>query len=643
MCGIAGFLDAKRPAADQMAAQCRTMARRLRHRGPDDQGVWVDAQAGLGFAQRRLAVMDLSQAGHQPMISSDGNYVLNYNGMIYNANALRVDLQAAGRSFRGYSDTEVILEGCAAWGVKVLTRKLIGMFAFALWDQRRQYLSLVRDRMGIKPLYYGCFGPLFLFGSELSPLCACEGWEREINRDAVAGYLRHNYVPAPLSIYRGIYKLAPGKILSLCSGQEPQIESYWSLDDVLAAGAADPFTGSDDEAIEKLDALLSEAVQQRMISDVPIGAFLSGGIDSSLVVALMQKSSIQPVRSFSIGFHEADFNEADHAACVARHLGTDHTELYVTSAEAMDVIPTLPHLYDEPFADSSQIPTYLLSALTRKHVTVSLSGDGGDEVFAGYNRYFLYQRIEQMGRFLPGLSGLIQKIPPRHLDKLFGLLPKAIRPARAGEKLHKLARILSHQSADYYHQLISQWNEPNQIVLGGYEPRGVLWDPTVSERVPNSIDRMQYWDMLTYLPDDILTKVDRASMAVALEARVPLLDHRVVEFAWTLPRHHKIRKGQGKWLLRRVLERYVPLALTDRPKMGFGVPMDDWLRGSLRNWAGDLLSQNSLRQQALLDPVPIERLWHEHCSGTRNAHTQLWGVLMLQSWLAAQPAGPEER
>ena len=638
MCGITGFLDARGGAQDAMVSQVRAMERRLVHRGPDDGGTWVDAEAGLAFAQRRLAVVDLSEAGHQPMVSSCGRFVINYNGEVYNADELRPELVAAGRTFRGHSDTEVIVEGCAVWGLAATLKRLIGMFAIAVWDRQERTLSLARDRMGIKPLYYGTFGPLFLFGSELWALRAHTGWTAEIDRNAVASYLRHNYIPAPLSIYQGVNKLLPGTLLSVQAGHAPVIEPFWSLDAVVANGQANPFVGSDAEAIDALDSLLSDAVRRRMVADVPVGAFLSGGIDSSTVVALMQKAADRPVRTFSIGFHEAGYNEAEHAKDVARHLGTDHTELYVTSDQALAVIPKLPAMFDEPFADSSQIPTYLVSALTRQHVTVSLSGDGGDELFAGYNRYFQAGRIGKAAGAFPlgmrrGAAKAVQMIPPAVWDTAFSMVPPSRRPVQPGDKMHKLARILAENEDGYYLRLISLWDEPDRMVHGGRERKGILWDPSVKALVPDYIQRMRYLDMQTYLPDDILTKVDRASMAVALEARVPILDHRVVAFSWSLSNRHMIRDGQGKWILRQVLDRYVPRHLVERPKMGFGVPIDGWLRGPLKEWAADLLSRESLRRHDLIDPEPVARHWVEHLEGSRNWQYMLWDILMLQAWM----------
>lgn len=638
MCGIAGVLDVRR-AGDEagLAALAADMATSLHHRGPDAGGVWVDPGAGLALGHRRLSIVDLSPAGAQPMVSADGRWVIAYNGEVYNADALRADLP--GIAFRGRSDTEAILEGCARWGVRATVERLIGMFAFALWDRETRTLHLVRDRLGIKPLYWGRFGPLLLFGSELKALRRHPGWEPEIDRGAVAAFLRHDYVPGPAAIWQGVAKLEPGRILTVRAGEEPRIEAYWRLEDVVRAGQADPFAGTDEEAADRLEALLADAVSRRMIADVPLGAFLSGGIDSSTVVALMQRASDRPVRTFSIGFREQGFDEAPHARAVASHLGTDHTELYVEPDDARAVIPRLPAIYDEPFADVSQIPTFLVSELTRRHVTVALSGDGGDELFAGYPRYTVTSAVwRRLGR-LPASAR-------RAAGRALGAVPVPVWDAVArmapgsaaiyGDRVHKLAGALGGDADDLYRRMLSRWEDAAALVPGAVEPRGAFWDDGPKGWLPDLVERMQLLDTRVYLPDDILTKVDRASMAVALEARVPLLDHRVVAFAWSLPMRFKLRGGESKWLLRRVLERHVPRALFERPKMGFGVPIDAWLRGPLRDWAESLLAEDRLRADGLLDPAPIRRRWAEHLSGRRNWQYPLWSVLMLQAWREAE-------
>jgi asparagine synthase (glutamine-hydrolysing) len=639
MCGFAGFLNFSASTPETgLRTTAVAMARTLQHRGPDAEGYWVDPETGIALAHRRLSIIDLSPAGAQPMTSASGRSIIAYNGEVYNFDEIRNDLIAEGRGpFRGASDTEVILEACEAWGVERAVQRFIGMFAFAIWDRAAHTLTLVRDRLGIKPLYWGLFGDHLLFGSELKALCAHDCWSAQIDQDAVAAFMRHNYIPAPHTVYRGVSKLPPGSLLQIGPDRQPQITAYWTLDDIVQQGKNDPLPDDDEAATDALEALLSDAVGQRMVADVPLGAFLSGGIDSSTVVALMQAQSSRPVKTFSIGFSEAGFDEAQYAKQVAKHLGTDHTELYVEPDQAIAMIERLPEMFDEPFADSSQIPTFLVSELTRSHVTVSLSGDGGDELFAGYNRYF--QNTGAVGRMMAaprplrtGLAAALNSASPGTWDNIFNLVPKRWRPPQAGDKLYKLADVLRGDQGAFYRRLVSHWDDPSEIVAGGNEPRGPLWDPFIAERLPDDIERMQYLDTLTYLPDDILTKVDRSSMAVSLEARVPLLDHRVVAFAWRLSQKQKIRAGKGKWLLRQVLQRHVPRELVERPKMGFGIPLDQWLRGPLREWAEDLLSEHSLKQVGFLAPAPIRAKWQEHLGGGRNWQYHLWDVLMFQAW-----------
>jgi asparagine synthase (glutamine-hydrolysing) len=646
MCGIAGFVDFK-PASDQaLRARARTMADCMDYRGPDASGCWADADAGFATGHRRLSIVELSEAGAQPMVSQSGRFVISYNGEVYNANEIRPELAAKGYTFRGHSDTEVILEACAEWGVRATVRRLIGMFAFALWDRRERRLWLVRDRLGIKPLYWGQFGGLTLFSSELKGMRAHPGWPVEIDRDAIAAFVRFQYIPAPKSIYRNVYKLPPGAILEVNAGQEPRIERFWTLDDAILEGRRNPYRGGDQAAEDELAALLGDAVGRRMIADVPLGAFLSGGIDSSTVVALMQSQSTRPVRTFSIGFEEQGYNEAHYAKAVAQHLGTDHTELYVTPEEARDVIPRLPEIYDEPFADSSQIPTYLISALTRRHVTVALSGDGGDELFCGYNRYFhaasLRPRLAHLPTPLRRLcAATIRAVPPNFVNRIQRLMPRGFGlPPQLGDKLHKLAGVMTQNEDETYLSLLSHWHHPEEIINGGREPESIVVSPATHNFMPDYIERMQYVDTLTYLPDDILTKVDRASMAVSLEARVPLIDHRVVEFAWRLPPRMKMRDGKSKWILRRVLRRFVPDSLIERPKMGFGVPIDHWLRGPLRDWAEGHLSQAALTRDGLFNPHLIRTRWAAHLKGHENWQYPLWTIITLQAWLAhnAKPA-----
>ncbi|MBF0445539.1 MAG: asparagine synthase (glutamine-hydrolyzing) [Magnetococcales bacterium] len=646
MCGITGFFDpSSQRSAEQLQATAHGMANFIANRGPDDGGEWVDEKFGIAVAHRRLSIIDLSPEGHQPMLSETGRYVVVYNGEIYNFPDLRRELIERGCSFRGHSDTEIMLAAIETWGLTVSIKKFIGMFAFALWDRREAVLHLVRDRLGIKPLYYGWVDGCFIFGSELKTIKGFSKQKLPINRDALALYMRHNYVPAPHSIFKNIYKLLPGNILTINPkhpGNEPKISSYWSAKDVAQGGLANQFIGSDTEAIEQLEQLLGDTVAMRMVADVNLGAFLSGGYDSSLVVALMQAKSERKVKTFSIGFNEEAYNEANYAKAVAQHLGTEHTELYITPDEAMGVIPHLPTLYDEPFSDSSQIPTFLVSRLARKHVTVSLSGDGGDELFAGYSRYDLGEKIwGKVGWLHPSIRSSIASMmsypSTQTFDQIFSLLspilPKQIVQKLSGDRVHKLAEILQIDNKEnFYRRLVSHWKDPAKIVLNSHEPLTAFNDPTRQAGLTNFTQHMMYTDLISYLPDDILTKVDRASMGVGLEARVPLLDHRVVEFAWRLPQHMKCRDGASKWILRQILYKYVPQKLMERPKMGFGVPIDQWLRGPLRDWGENLLDEKRLTEDGYFDPQPIREKWLEHQAGTRRWHYYLWDVLMFQAW-----------
>lgn len=641
MCGLSGFIDttsARGPAERERILAAMTAA--IVHRGPNSQGLWLSGDAVVGLGHRRLSILDLSPAGHQPMTSPDGRFILVYNGEVFNFAELRRELEGKGFSFSGHSDTEVILAGFCAWGIDVTVRRLIGMFAIAVWDQQERRLSLIRDRLGVKPLYVGRFDGLTVFGSELKALRAHPGWPARLDRDALASYCRHAYVPAPASIYQGVRKLLPGHILTVDSatGRE-SLTCYWDLRETAIAGRAHQHEGSDQEIIEAFETLLSDSVSRRMVADVPLGAFLSGGIDSSTVVALMQRASDRPVRSFSIGFNEQGFDEAKHAKMVANHLGTDHSELYVTPDHALNVIPRLPEWFDEPFADSSQIPTYLLSEMTRGHVTVALSGDGGDEILAGYTRYHRARSLwRHLGLFPTPLrtlaADMIAACPHQLLDPLGHLLPASKRHINLYDKLLKSVEVLRAPDEDaIYRRLVSYWPNPEELVCRGKEIRTRLWDGNLRAAFPSFLDRMQYLDMATYLPDDILTKVDRTSMAVALEARVPLLDHRLVEFCWGLPERFKIRDGVTKWLLREVLYRHVPRELVERPKMGFGVPIEGWLRGPLRDWAAELLNPARLAAQGLFRPEVVERTWTEHLSGRRNWAYPLWTVLMAEAWI----------
>lgn len=647
MCGIAGFLDtcADHHPAAQLDALLDRMGQTIAHRGPDDRGSWHDADAGIGLAHRRLSILDLSPAGRQPMHSACERYVIVFNGEIYNWANLRAELEASGQApaWRGHSDTEVLLAGFAAWGVAATLTRVRGMFALALWDRAAQLLVLARDRIGEKPLYYGTVGHSFVFGSELKALRQIPSAGFETDPGALAQMLRYGYVPAPFSIYRGIFKLPPGTLLRVAAdGTFGEPEPWWRFEDVMQNGIATRLALSDAEALDSLDALVGAAVGEQMVADVPLGALLSGGLDSSTVVALMQARSVRPVRTFTIGFDEGEYDEAMHAKAVARHLGTAHTELHVTPQQAREVIPRLPEIYDEPFADASQIPTALVCALTRQHVTVCLSGDAGDELFAGYNRYLwataLWQRFSRLPAGLRrALAGGMSVLPAATWNGVFGaigaVLPSRLRVKNPGDKLHKLAEVMGANSPEaLYRELVSQWHGPLPLRVDG-EPPMLVADPSRWPAASSFIERMLAVDTTTYLPDDILVKVDRAAMAVSLETRVPFLDERVIAFAWQLPLHQKVRNGEGKWLLRRLLYRYVPRELVERPKQGFGVPIEHWLRGPLREWAEDLLSPAALAADGLLDPAPIRAMWQRHLAG-RNVQYALWPILMYQAWKA---------
>jgi asparagine synthase (glutamine-hydrolysing) len=642
MCGIAGMVDWRAAtSADALRSIADAMIETVRHRGPDAGDVWVEAEGGVALGQRRLAIIDLSPGGAQPMHSADRRFVITFNGEIYNYRDIRRELQAAGHSMRSDSDTEVLLEACALWGVEAAIERAIGMFAFALWDRKTRSLTLARDRLGIKPLYYAASPERILFASQLKAFRPAPHWKPTIDEDAVVGYLRHAYIAQPRTIYREAEKLAPGHILTLREGSTPSPKCFWDLRGIAVAGQRrnDPVPDPR-EAADRLDALLRDSVKLRMIADVPLGAFLSGGIDSSTVVALMQAQSTRAVKTFSIGFHESGYDEAQCAKQVAAHLGTDHTEFYVEPRHALDVIPHLADWFDEPFADPSQIPTYLVSELTRKHVTVALSGDGGDELFAGYNRYVWAERLARAVNLVPrplrgASAAALRALAPQTWNRLFGFVPAAWRPALPGDKLHKITTLLDNPQPDaIYRRLVSQWEHPEEVAAAGREPRGPMWDPTIARDFHDLVPRMQFLDMITYLPDDILTKVDRATMAVGLEGRVPLLDHRVVAYSWSLPLEFKLRGGRSKWLLRQVLDRYVPRSLIDRPKMGFGVPIDAWLRGPLREWAESLLAPARLASDGFVRVEPVRRAWREHLEGSRNWQYPLWTVLMLQAWRA---------
>ena len=663
MCGIAGFL-ARGPLTSEAASSiAREMADTVVHRGPDDAGVWLDLEAGVALAHRRLAVVDLSPAGHQPMLSGSGRWVIVFNGEIYNHRDLRrrLDAHRPSISWRGYSDTETLLAAIECWGMEEALRASTGMFAFALWDREDRALYLARDRVGEKPLYYGWQNGVFLFGSELKALAAHPAFAGDIDRGALALLLRHGYVPSPWSIYEGVRKLTPGTYVRMAvgasgqhAGELTEPRPYWSLRDVMTAGRAEPFEGAPEEAVDVLNDLLLQAVRRQMAADVPLGAFLSGGIDSSAVVALMQAQSTRPVRTFTIGFDEVEYDEAPYAKAVASHLGTEHTELYVSARQALDVIPRLPNLFDEPFADASQVPTFLVAALARRQVTVALSGDGGDELFGGYDRYSWTSRIwtSRRRRWLSnvplplrriGAGAVLPFVAPESDTTLPGRLLRRL-PAAYGRRwtlgrIRKLAALVTCRTREeFYWRSLSHWLNPAAIVRGTSLPETVVSEATSCAEALEFAEWMMAADTLSYLPDDILVKVDRAAMAVSLETRAPLLDHQVMEFVWRLPLSFRIRSNESKWILRQVLFRYVPMRLVDRPKAGFGVPLASWLRGPLRDWAEALLDERRLREEGFFDPAPVRQTWGAFLRVHDSAEQRLWNILMFQAWLERSPA-----
>lgn len=652
MCGLAGFLGGISPrSSEHDEVLLRRMANTLVHRGPNDIGIWCDPEQEIGLGFRRLSIVDLSPAGHQPMQSASGRYVITFNGEIYNHLILRGELEASNLApnWRGHCDTETLLAGFEAWGIQQTILRAVGMFAIAVWDRQNRTATLVRDRAGEKPLYYGWQGNTFLFASELKGLRAHPAFLGQIDRGALTLLMRHSYIPAPYSIYKGISKLQPGCMLSVSMDRrEAEVCTYWSGAEVAETGQANIFTGSLGDAVVELELLLKDAVGKQMMADVPLGAFLSGGVDSSTVVALMQAQSSRSVKTFSIGFSGTRYNEAEYAKAVAQHLGTDHTELYISAEHAMAVIPLLPALYDEPFSDSSQIPTYLVSQLASQQVAVSLSGDGGDELFCGYNRYRLTALFWQVLHAVPMslrkaaqqfLTTLSAPALNSAVDAMENWLPRSLRMMSLGDKVQKSADALTSRSADaMYLSLVSQWRDPEGLVLGGYEPPTPLTGSLFPLRGLSEMGNMMALDLLTYLPDDILVKLDRAAMSVSLETRVPFLDHRVISLAWRLPMSMKLRDRQSKWVLRQVLYKYVPKRLIERPKMGFAVPIDAWLRGPLRAWAEALLDERMLREEGYFDPAVVLKKWEEHLTGARNWQNQLWSVLMFQAWLQKERA-----
>ncbi len=644
MCGITGYWDTSNRIEQ---SDLLNMLDSIHHRGPDDDGIWIDHNNGIALGHRRLSVLDLSKSGSQPMSSKEGRYIIVFNGEIYNHLSIRESLKNDGVNINwdGHSDTETLVNAIQCWGINKTLQYTVGMFAFALWDRKKQILTLARDRVGEKPLYFGYLNKVLIFASELKAIRKHHSFNNDIDRNALTLFFRHNYIPCPHTIYKDIKKLKPGTYIEFSdSGKKSKVLEYWSAREIAEKGQLNTFKGDTYEAISELQRLLSSSISSQLISDVPLGAFLSGGFDSSMVVAIMQSLSNQPVKTFSIGFNEKEYNEAHHAKNVAQHLGTDHTELYVTPEQAMAVIPELPTIYDEPFADSSQIPTYLVSKLAKQHVTVSLSGDAGDELFCGYNRYLYTIKLwKNCSSSLPtpfraALAGMLTTLSPSAINAVFNnlwrLLPNKYRINNMGNKLHKVADILSMNSPEkIYLNLLSHWQQPSDLVINGEEPNTIITDKSLWADLPNFESTMMYLDTMSYLPDDILVKVDRAAMAVSLETRIPFLDHKLIEFAWALPLSMKIRQGESKWLLRQLLYKYVPEKIIDRPKMGFGVPIDVWLRGPLKEWAENLIDDKKLQQQGFLNPSLIHEKWKQHLSGKANWQYLLWDVLMFQSWL----------
>ncbi|GAB2652128.1 asparagine synthase (glutamine-hydrolyzing) [Vibrio panuliri] len=636
MCGITGFVSFAPRHDVYLKKTVLAMNDTLHHRGPDSDGHWLDPPNGLALGHRRLSIQDLSSAGRQPMVSDSGRYQMVFNGEIYNHLTLRKEL--AKGNWRGHSDTETILACIEQWGLQPALARFTGMFALALWDSQLQRLFLARDRLGEKPIYYGLHNGSFMFASELKALKPHPDFSAQIDRDSLGLYMRHCNVPAPYCIYQNTWKLMPGMLLSVDSSLNIEKVSYWSATDVIIQSRSDLFRGTAQQAVDELDQLLTQSVNRQIISDVPLGAFLSGGVDSTTIVALMQAHSSNPVKTFTIGFEDKAFNEAEHAKLVAKHLGTEHTELYVSSQDALNVIPSLHQIYDEPFADSSQIPTFLVSQMARQYVTVALSGDGGDELFSGYDRHSFSEQQWPTIRKLPLLARTpiakgIKLLSPAQLDRLTSILPRSVGAKLSGDKLHKVANVISaHDDKALYNNILSQWHDPTSLVLESSE-RSTVWTENQLSDELSAPELMMALDMLSYLPDDILTKVDRAAMSVSLETRVPMLDHQLVEFAWRLPISIKLKDGVTKWPLRELLYRYVPKELIDRPKMGFSLPLDDWLRGPLKEWADSLLHPARLKDEGYLNEKLVSDIWLQHLSGKQNHTKKLWCVLMFQQWL----------
>ena len=636
MCGIVGIFDRFNIfSTDELSSTVKSMANRIKHRGPDSSGLWQDNEDGISLGHKRLSIIDLSDRGSQPMTSSDKRYIIAYNGEIYNNSDLREELFKQNVNFRGDSDTETLLEGIRIWGLEQTLSKLIGMFAFALWDTKNKTLQLVRDRLGIKPLYWGDLGKLIIFASEIKSFEKMPKIELTVSNESLTSLLKYNYIASPHSIYKNIHKLNPGSILTINSSGNKKIHKFWDINNLTHT---QQFNRSPAKIYEELENLILDSVKRRMISDVPIGAFLSGGIDSSLVTALMQKESLKPIKTFTIGFNDKNYNEAAYAKKISKHLGTDHTEHYIDNNEVLKIVYKLPYIYDEPFADVSQIPTFLISDLAKRSVSVVLSGDGGDEVFAGYTRYlwsyYYSKKINILPKFLRELiSRKIKETRPETITKIFNCLPTKFRPPQAADRLKKLASVLNlDNQSEIYGSLISQWEDPSSVILGEVNKGPIDENNFISTK--SNIYNMQILDLINYLPNDILTKLDRASMNLSLEARVPLIDHRVIESAINLPDSMKIHKGKGKKILRDILSKYVPDNLINRPKQGFTVPLGEWLRGPLNEWAEDMLSEEKIKREGYFNPEKIKIFWNDHKLGIANRQNQLWSILMFQSWIS---------
>ena len=635
MCGIVGILS-KKSGQCFLVDEAKRMADSLAHRGPDESGVWHENDYSCVLSHRRLSIIDLSKNGSQPMISKSNRFVICYNGEIYNTDELLKNYSSSKLIIKGHSDTEIILELFEKYGLDIIIPKLIGMFAFALFDRKNKKIFLCRDRLGIKPLYWGIFKNELIFASELKAFNFKKSFKKELNNDVISNFLRHGYIPTPNTIYKNVKKLEPGKLLEIDLKKfSPSISSFWDLPQIIKNRSMQN-NFNKEELINNLDNLLNDSISRRMVADVPVGAFLSGGVDSTTVSAIMQKNSNKKIKTFSIGFEESSYDEAHFAKKIAKKLRTDHHELYLTSKEAQKFIPDIPKYFDEPFADSSQIPTYLISKMASKSVKVALSGDGGDELFMGYNRYQIANNLKWILNLPDFLKKFVLQIIKFGSVNQWNIISKVFSnrfvPSQLGDKLYKLAKILKEDDSDFYRLLISSFDYPDDFLVNGKEKKGLIWQNNFDTFLSCYVDKLKLLDTLTYLPDDILTKVDRSSMAVSLEVRVPILDHRIVEFSWMLPLEIQLKKNQSKWILRQVLKKYVPEKLFNRPKMGFGVPIDSWLRTDLKNWASHLLSDEVFKKYNLLKKDGIQLMWRQHQSNMKNLQYPIWNVLMLHSW-----------